>query len=98
MLITRRSLLRGLVAAPAIIAIDRLMPVKVWEDPILTMYRGKAIMDAASYYAPYIPFKITSRVYDSEARSLGFRWISVSDVPYSTYIVRKPQHGFDYTT
>ncbi len=28
MLITRRSLLRGLFAAPAIIAVDRLMPVK----------------------------------------------------------------------
>jgi hypothetical protein len=35
MILTRRNLLRGLVAAPAIIAIDRLMPVKAWALPIL---------------------------------------------------------------
>lgn len=30
-IITRRGLLTGMFAAPAIIAIDRLMPVKLWK-------------------------------------------------------------------
>ena len=33
MIIQRRSFLMGLVAAPAVIAIDRLMPVKLWVPP-----------------------------------------------------------------
>ena len=34
MLTTRRSFFTGLLAAPAIIAVDRLMPVKAWKPRI----------------------------------------------------------------
>lgn len=33
-LITRRGLLKPMFAAPAIIAIDRLMPVKLWQPEV----------------------------------------------------------------
>ena len=36
MIISRRGILRSLLAAPAIIAVDRLMPVK-WFDPRRTI-------------------------------------------------------------
>lgn len=59
-MISKRNLLRGLFAAPAIIAIDRLMPVKliVPHIPIFTKYKGIVRFDAAIYYCPYIPIKI----------------------------------------
>lgn len=32
-MLTRRFFLSGLIAAPAVIAADRLMPVKLWKPP-----------------------------------------------------------------
>jgi hypothetical protein len=38
MLVTRRSLLRGLVAAPAVVAVQNIMPVRLFvAEPIVTM-------------------------------------------------------------
>ncbi len=31
--LTRRSLLRGLFAAPAVVAVQNIMPVKLWVPP-----------------------------------------------------------------
>lgn len=60
MIITRRNALRGLFAAPAIIAIDRLMPVKAYAaiikpNPNVLWYNGKVTFDEAFYYCPYRP-------------------------------------------
>ena len=68
MLIQRRNLLRGLFAAPAIIAIDRLMPVRAIveaKNSLLVGYKGAPIFDAGLFYCPYIPLQ-TASVIDNE--------------------------------
>jgi hypothetical protein len=58
-MITKRNLLRGLFAAPAIVAVQNIMPIKLFvPDPIIMPYKGKAIFDAGIFYAPYIPVEI----------------------------------------
>lgn len=56
-ILTRRNILRGMFAAPAIIAIDNLMPVKAYAKLIKSdgtlWYNGKQTMDAGLYYCPY---------------------------------------------
>lgn len=58
-ILTRRNILRGMFAAPAIIAIDNLMPVKAYSfvsrDPNAIRYKGIQQSDAAFFYCPYIP-------------------------------------------
>lgn len=57
-ILTRRNILRGMFAAPAIIAIDNLMPVKAYAKLIkpdgTLWYKGKVTFDSAFYYCPYI--------------------------------------------
>jgi len=57
-------------AAPAIIAIDRLMPVKAFAEPIflspmfktpygiIAPYKGGNVLDVAFFYCPYIPLQV----------------------------------------
>lgn len=55
-MITRRNLLRGLVVAPAIIAIDRLMPLSFERRSSLILpYKGKQLFDVGAFYCPYVP-------------------------------------------
>lgn len=61
-MISKRNLLRGLFATPAIIAIDRLMPIKliVPHNPLLARYKGMVVSESAFYYCPYIPLKVVN--------------------------------------
>lgn len=60
-ILTRRNILRGMFAAPAIIAIDNLMPVKAYSfinpDPNVVLYKGIQGIDSAFVYCPYIPLE-----------------------------------------
>lgn len=75
-ILTRRNVLRGMFAAPAIIAIDNLMPVKAYafvnRDPNIVWYKGKTVFDSAFYYCPYVPLEKT-RV-TAKSRKLGAEW------------------------
>lgn len=57
MIITRRNVMRGLFATPAIVAFDNIMPVKLFDIPKenVVWYKGKVTFDAAFVYCPYIP-------------------------------------------
>jgi hypothetical protein len=62
----RRNFLRGLVAAPAVILTNHLMPVRLFDpNPFVLRYKGWVQMDAGLYYAPY-----ESRVADLMAREI----------------------------
>jgi hypothetical protein len=45
MMLTRRSILRGLIAAPAIVSAGSIMPVKLWKVPT-PMWRTYGARDA----------------------------------------------------
>lgn len=47
MILTRRKILTGLIAAPAIIAYDRLMPVKLYEPLVSEVGQGWGVGDEA---------------------------------------------------
>jgi len=58
-MITKRNLLRGLFAAPAIVAVENIMPIKlIVPDPIIMPYKGIERLFAGVFYAPYIPLII----------------------------------------
>jgi len=41
-MLARRNFLRGLVAAPAVIVVDRLMPVRLWKpEPLQLCFRWR---------------------------------------------------------
>ena len=74
MITSRRNFLTGIFAAPAIIAIDRLMPVKKFDiiKTVKLISPGERFRinpgvyinaDAAFYYAPYVPF-ISANAFD----------------------------------
>ena len=76
-ILTRRNILRGMFAAPAIIAIDRLMPVKAYAsiikpDPNVVWYKGVQTFDSALCYCPYIPL-VKTRV-TAKSRKIGAEW------------------------
>lgn len=70
-IITRRNILRGMFAAPAIIAIDNLMPVKAYAKLIKPDLAGYKVVcdlqqvpgaksfyfESTIYYCPYIPME-----------------------------------------
>ena len=64
MIISRRKTLIGWFAAPAIIAYDRLMPVKAEALYFKTQrfgdirYKGRLIADVGLFYCPYMPIMI----------------------------------------
>jgi hypothetical protein len=84
MLITKRNLLRGMFAMPAIVMIDNIMPVKLFDIPKrpeytlvpesvwIAPYKGKVLYDEAFYYAPYIP--VTKTKVTPHTRSIGSEW------------------------
>ena len=62
-MISKRNLLRGLFAAPAIIAIDRLMPIKSFIIPPSNTYLDQitALMNDAMSYNLFEPNDVISR-------------------------------------
>lgn len=60
-------------AAPAIIAIDRLMPVKSYAS-IIAPYKGKAAIDAAMFYCPYMPLELEIVKVTANSRKIGAEW------------------------
>ena len=57
-ILTRRNILRGMFAAPAIIAIDNLMPVKAYASLIKPVsYKVKITHDESFFYCPYMPLE-----------------------------------------
>jgi len=57
MILSRRKILTGLLAAPAVIAVHKLMPVKFidFHDPRLVRYKGASNFDGGLFYCPNIP-------------------------------------------
>jgi hypothetical protein len=75
-LITRRSIVRGMFAMPAIVAFDNIMPIKVWaEPPIILPYKGISAFEAGMFYCPYIPLEMEITKVTSEGkRKLSEEW------------------------
>ena len=65
----RFFILGGLVAAPAVIAIDKLMPVRSYVTPVrsyVTMgYKGSSTFEIGLFYCPYIPLQMVRAVDQS---------------------------------
>ena len=62
-LITRRSLVRGMFAMPAIVAFDNIMPVKVWAEPHPRIIIPKIKMiEVSAFYCPYIPLVLDDMI------------------------------------
>ena len=64
--VNRRSFLRGLIAAPAVVAASSLMPISSI-DYILAGYRRKNPLEIGAFYCPYIPlqyYRIDKREFE----------------------------------
>ena len=87
-ILTRRNILRGMFAAPAIIAIDNLMPVKAYSfinpDPNVVLYKGIQKLDHAIFYCPYIPLERTWVTANS--RKIGAEWTIELQQPLVSHI------------
>jgi hypothetical protein len=53
-LISRRGFILVL-SAPAIVTASNLMPIKQYRPDCILPYKGKQLVDAAFFYAPYVP-------------------------------------------
>jgi len=82
-MITRRNLLRGLFAAPAIVAVENIMPIKlIVPDPIIMPYKGKEIFEAGIFYAPYLPLKIVRAKVDESIYKLSPEFLDYKVVSF----------------
>ncbi len=75
---SRRKFLTGLatlVAAPAIVKVSSLMPVR---PDYLMPYKGMELFDAGVFYCPYVPLSIvntwaSNEIIDYKSRRLSFK-------------------------
>lgn len=78
---SRRKFLTGLttfIAAPAIIKVSSLMPVRSVQPDLLMPYKGMELFDAGVFYCPYVPLYIVKNWASKEiiaykSRRLSFK-------------------------
>jgi len=78
---SRRKFLTGLatlVAAPAIVKVSSLMPVRSVQPDLLMPYKGMVIDDVAGFYCPYVPLSIvknwaSNEIITYKSRRLSFK-------------------------
>lgn len=57
-MINRRNFLRGMFAAPAIVAVESIMPIKIIKSPLIATYEGFTSFDSGIFYCPYVPLQM----------------------------------------